>query len=132
MEKESRAQALKNTRLLATLNDGEESAESLLKEIDALKGTVSEKDSRIAEVTASLKALDLARDAMQNELDQYQENDLALRKDSGRSQSAPGDAAVAAGTNRAPSSRGGRRPGGHAAGVQGAHARMSAIREENR
>ena len=80
-EKESRAQALKNTRLLATLNDGEESADSLSKQIDALKDTVSEKDSRIAEVTASLKALDLARDAMQNELDQYQENDLALRKD---------------------------------------------------
>lgn len=80
-EKESRSQALKNTRLLATLNEGEESADSLSQQINTLKGVVGEKDSRIAELTASLKALDLARDAMQNELDMYQENDLSLRKD---------------------------------------------------
>jgi chromosome segregation ATPase len=80
-EKESRAQALKNTRLLATLNEGEDSAGQLSEEISALKSQLADKDARVSEVLSSLASLDQARDAMQNELDTYQENDLTLRKE---------------------------------------------------
>lgn len=130
-EKESRAQALKNTRLLATLNDGEESADSLSKEMSLLKGVISEKDSRIAELTASLKSLDLARDALQSELDQYQENDLSLRKDlAAASQHEATQQSLLEQTERRL-----REVGDDLAGTRRAckelDARMSALREEN-
>ena len=78
---DSRAQALKNTRLLASLNDGEDATCKLQGEVKSLQGVVAEKDGRINELISSLKSLDAARDAMQSELDQYQENDLSLRKE---------------------------------------------------
>ena len=80
-EKDSRAQALKNTRLLASLNEGEDATSKLHGEVKSLQEVVAEKDGRINELLSSLKSLDTARDAMQSELDQYQENDISLRKE---------------------------------------------------
>ena len=72
-EKSVRTQALKNTGLLHTLNDGEENAQRLGMEITALRNALQEKDNREADLQEVIKNLDDSRDTIQNQLDSEQE-----------------------------------------------------------
>ncbi len=72
-EKSVRTQALKNTGLLHTLNDGEENAQRLGMEITALRNALQEKENREEDLQEVIKNLDDSRDTIQNQLDSEQE-----------------------------------------------------------
>ena len=80
-EKDSRAQALKNTRLLATLQQGEDGTRNLQGDLVLMKETIAEKDNKIEDLLETLRNLDNVRDNLQNELDEYTERDAAKQKE---------------------------------------------------
>ena len=79
-ESVQRSQALKNTRLLHTINEGEEGAKSLGVQIIELKESVVDKDKKLGDMREALKNLDTGRDFLQNQLDDEQERSARKEK----------------------------------------------------